>query len=294
MKTISAVCSRMIGSAGAVLMMVMFSLILHSGVSAQTLQTPCNACKPPGADMPWEAVVPQTVVVLVGECSFTVHVKVRKCIGDDCKEIKIERVDNNAGTCTWLTAEEMQALAVGTMIRDDMLGLGPPSGTRGSQCWRVMRPRCWRKVGSVPPCLTEDSGIPAGTVVPCAKEECCSNVMWVTRDWCDNLFFIRARPEDHADHHGIRDGEIVPGTEREDVMKEWDNQFKRQYCAFCVSDNNSLMNRDGNAVPEGKGGDKMLGPQYPSLPCVFGCSEDIIGRHNEVYERFLERLFSGE
>lgn len=294
MKAMHAVCSRMTRSAMAVVILVMFSVLLSSPVSAQTIQTPCEACKPPGADMPWGAVVPQTVVVLVGECSFTVHVKVRKCIGDDCKEIKIERVDNNAGTCAWLTAEEMQALAVGAMVREDLLGLGPPSGTRGSQCWRVMRPRCWRKVGSTPPCPPEDSGIPSGSAVPCSNEQCCSNVMWVTRDWCDQLFFIRARPEDHADHHGVRDGEIVPNSAMDDARKVWDNQFKRQYCSFCGSYYNSLVNKDGTASPEGKGGDKMLGPQYPSGPCVFGCSEDIIGRHDEVLERFLERLFSGE
>lgn len=271
------------------LALLLFICAIVVKATEEEYSTTCKPCNWSANDTAWSAVQTQVLDFTIGECQFLVHVKVRTCHDDGCREVKIERIERGTPPCLWLSAVDVSDLVTGKIIDDDLLALGPPGGFKGMFCFRILRPRCWRTVVTLSDCPDwDDEGgpnfsmpheYPVGSIVPCGKNDCCVNRLWVQRDNCDSLIFHTPRAEDYADHHRLEDydeGSSYSGVENEydqdDAELEWNTQFVNDRCLACSE------TRDP----------PPSGPNPP--PCKFGCNEDIIKTYRRKMKLFIYRL----
>lgn len=262
------IAARMIRVVMIAIVIVMGMMANHRTVRAQELtpSTPCDPCSLTDRT-PWAAITEQSTVVTLGSgCSFTVYYKVRHCI--DCYEVKVDRIVNsNPPACDWLTQEEVASLAIGFMLNNNLIGAPalPQPGEHGAKCLKIIKPRCWRKVVSPNDCPSYDGSYSPGTIVGCSSTDCCTNVLWVERDWCDGLRFLDLRATDYINKFHSAPGPAE--TAEEDAYRLWANQFLSWECEFC-------------------------GPgSLTEVKCIFGCNESLLGRYNYLMQRFLQKLY---
>lgn len=258
--------------ASRMLRFVMVAIVTVTGMMTSPLMaqesplppTPCDPCSQTDRT-PWAAIAEQSVTVTLGSgCSFTVYYKIRFCI--DCHEVKIDRIVNaNPPECDWMTQEEVASLAIGFMLKNNLIGAPalPQPGEHGAKCLKVIKPKCWRRVVSPNDC-TGDGPYAPGTIVGCSSLDCCTNVLWVERDWCDDLRFLDIGASDYAFEHNVRPG--IVGSAEDVAYLMWMSQFDPGTCDFC-----------GGTMSPGK--------------CISGCQEHLMARYNYLMQRFLQKLY---
>jgi len=226
---------------------------------------PCDPCQVTGVT-PWASVAEQSVSVPVGaDCSFTIYYKARRC--GDCYEVKIDRIVNtNPPACNWLTQEEAASLVIGSMLKNELIGAPtiPQNVQDGVHCVKIIKPRCWRTIISPNDCPGTDGSYSLGTIVGCSSEDCCTNVLWVERDWCNGLRFLNLDASAYPFKHGVSFDN--KGSAETIAWVAWLWQFEPLPCSFC-----------GAIQPPGK--------------CIAGCYENLMGRYNYLMQRFLQKLY---
>lgn len=256
--------ARMIRFVMIIAMIVTGMMVEHHTAVAQP-STPCDPCSLV-AITPWGSIPEQSVTVTLGSgCSFTVYYKIRHCI--DTYEVKIDRIVNaNPPECDWMTQEEVASLAIGNMLKNNLIGAPalPQPGEHGAKRLRIIKPRCWRRITAIPAC-TGDGSYASGTIVGCSSMDCCSNMMWVERDWCDALTFVKI----DASAYPILNN-VYPSTANSPMdvaYNDWVSQFEPTTCEVCAE------------------------PLRLEGACISGCHEDMMARHNYLMQRFLQKLY---
>lgn len=256
--------------ASRMLRFVMVAIVTVTGMMTNPLMaqespyaTPCDPCQETGI-IPWTSVTEQSASVSVGtDCSFTIYYKARRC--GDCYEVKIDRIDNTTSpACDWLTQEEAASLVIGGMLRNELIGAPtiPQTVQDGVHCVKIIKPRCWRRVVSPNDCTGDGSYAP-GTIVGCSSDDCCTNVLWVERDWCNGLRFLDLDASAYPFKHDVSFD--APASAENVVWIDWISQFEPLRCNFC-----------GVSQPPGK--------------CIAGCYEHLMARYNYLMQRFLQKL----
>lgn len=227
--------------------------------------TPCDPCSLVGVT-PWGAISEQSTTVNFGSsCSFTIYYKVRHCI--DTYEVKIDRIVNaNPPECDWMTQEEVASLAIGSLLKNELIAAPalPMPGEHGAKRLKIIKPRCWRRITASPVCTGDGSYAP-GTIVGCSSTDCCTNMMWVERDWCDGLTFYNVDPTGYPKLHNVWPS--TANSAMDDAYNKWISQFEPTACATC-------------AVPPALDG-----------ACIMGCHDNLMSRYNYLMQRFAQKFF---
>lgn len=215
-------------------------------VSAQSTQlpNPCSPCKQ--AVIPWNAVKLTQKLVTIGRCTYMVTYRTRTCNSDGCQELKLEKIRKFAGTnCGADSTADISTLILGKMVSENTMGFKPDSVSTGSNgCWRIIRPACWR-MNFLPACPGWPTPGPfnpdvlrynPGDILPCDTADCCTNVIYPTKDQCGNILYSTPGKHDLAWIHGFRD----KWRNENPPLGSIDSQYVKARDAFVDQYNSSL------------------------------------------------------
>ncbi|MBK6291619.1 MAG: hypothetical protein KA339_00105 [Candidatus Kapabacteria bacterium] len=249
---------------------------------------PCTPCKQ--AVLPWGNAQLIQKLVTIGECTYTVTYRKRVCNSDGCQELKLETVRLFAGTdCAGDSTSEIITLLLGKMITENTMGFLPDSVSQGSNgCWRIIRPACWKfdstRCSTWPPTGEFDPDslrYNYGDILPCDTSDCCTNVIYPTRDNCGNILFDTPDKTDLPWLHGLRNnwsGEDS-ASRAQDSIEYYDakNDFSDQY-------NTSMFPTCRECYPSS-------GSPPTSPKCRRQCPEDIIVEYKRLLNERLKRKY---
>ena len=246
---------------------------------------PCTPCKT--AILPWNNAQLIQKTVTIGNCTYVVTYRKRVCNTDGCQELKLEKVRLFSGTgCGADSTSEIVTLVLGKMILENTMQFFPDSASLGSNgCWRFIRPACWKqdsaRCSPWPPMGSfnvDTLKYNYGDILPCDTSDCCTNVIYPTRDQCGNLVLDSPGKDDLPWIHRLRGGwsgadsasraqdSIAYATAEGDFL----NQYTRSNCRECYASSGSP-------------------PASPK--CARQCPENIMTEYKRLLNERLKRKY---
>ncbi|MBS1561138.1 MAG: hypothetical protein JSS89_06000 [Bacteroidetes bacterium] len=249
--------------------------------------TPCSPCKI--ALRHWNQVAVTMKIVTVGTCTFKVYFKKRTCNSDGCQELRLEKVTPYVpNPCSTVEPSELATLILGTMVQENTMGFKPDSISEGMNgCWRITRPSCWtirlpdERCETWPRDTTSEMIDSArtpyhpGDLVPCDTSQCCTNVIYPTKDQCGDIVYTTPSAADYPFLHMLRNapGDSTDSAHFEDARAKFFRQFTDTTCVTCTA----------GTVDAGA-------PKGPS-GCNNHCKEDMMLEYKRLVNLRLKRLY---
>lgn len=269
---------------------VFIAIMLPSHVWSQAIKhpDPCTPCKQ--AVLPWNSAKLIQKQVTIGTCTYIVTYRKRTCNSDGCQELKLEKVKLYTTTgCTADSTSEIITLILGKMVTDNTMGFLPDSVSEGSNgCWRIIRPACWKKdtvrCPSWPPSGNFNADTlkyNSGDILPCDTSECCTNVIYPTRDQCSNILFDTPDKTDLPWLHGLRDnwGGADSAAKAQDSIA-----YKAAKEDFSDQFNSSVFPMCRECYPSS-------GNPPTSPKCRRQCPEDLMTEYKRLLNERLKRKY---
>lgn len=251
-------------------------------VSAQAIKhpDPCTPCKI--AVQPWNTLALIRKYITIGSCTYEVTYRKRICNSDGCQELKVEKIRPFAGSCGGDSVGEIATLVLGKMVTENSMGFQPDSvGLGANGCWRIIRPACWRldsiRCSTWPP----PGGFSAdtlrynyGDILPCDTSDCCSNVIYPTRNLCGDILYDTPDPHDLPWLHFLRNsGTGADSAAFVKASEEFVGQFSPGICKSCY-----VAPGDGNPSP-------------PNPQCKRQCPADLMTNYKRLINERLRRKY---